>query len=166
MRNATNNDLARIVEIYNMSIKSGIVTADTEIVSIVSKQSWFNAHHQTRPLLVHEIDGHIVAWVSFQDFYGRPAYHVTAELSIYIDQNFHGRGIGTQLVNAAISLCPSLGIKKLLGFVFSENTKSIALLNKTGFTSWGELPEIAVIDNTTRSLTIMGLTIPAVNETL
>lgn len=36
----------------------------------------------------------IVGWLSFQDFYGRKAYDITAEISIYLDEKFRGRGYG------------------------------------------------------------------------
>ena len=34
---------------------------------------------------VAERDDEVVAWLSFSEFYGRPAYRRTAELSLYVD---------------------------------------------------------------------------------
>ena len=69
-RNATQNDLFRVVEIYNSTIPSRMVTADTDFVSVESKQKWFFDHHpHKRPLwIVENQDKEIVAWVSFQSF--------------------------------------------------------------------------------------------------
>ncbi len=51
---------------------------------------------------------------------------------------------------------PSIGVTTLLGFIFSHNTPSISLFKKHGFSCWGELPEVAVMDDKHYNLTIMG----------
>lgn len=52
--------------------------------------------------------------------------------------------------------CPQLGINNLLGFVFGLNEPSLALLRKYGFTQYGHLPEVAVLDGIKRDLVILG----------
>lgn len=82
-RQATREDLPSIVEIYNATIPSRLVTADLVPVSIESRIEWFEQHKlDFRPLWVAERDGHIAGWLSFSTFYGRPAYNKTAELSV------------------------------------------------------------------------------------
>jgi len=157
LRRAQKRDLERIVEIYNSAVPSRISTADTEPVSVQSKLSWFNKHNEKRPLLVYENNGEVIAWVSFEDFYGRPAYHLTAELSLYVDKRYRSQGLGTKLLSDAIALSSNLGINNIVGFVFSHNKASLKLLFKFGFEKWGELPEIAEMDGQLYSLTIMGL---------
>lgn len=44
MRHATLEDLPRIVEIYNSTIESRLVTADTEPVTVESRTEWFLNH--------------------------------------------------------------------------------------------------------------------------
>ena len=74
-RDATFDDLPAIVAIYNSTVPSRQVTADLEPVSIESRHAWFHAHGpNTRPLWVVEEAGRVIAWLSFSDFYGRPAY--------------------------------------------------------------------------------------------
>ena len=41
-------------------------------------------HPRTRPLWVLEESLRVRAWLSFNSFYGRPAYQPTAEVSIYV----------------------------------------------------------------------------------
>jgi phosphinothricin acetyltransferase len=54
-RYALITDLESIVAIYNSTISSRMVTADTENVSVESKQKWFNDHDSSkRPLWVVE----------------------------------------------------------------------------------------------------------------
>jgi L-amino acid N-acyltransferase YncA len=42
--------------------------------------------------IVENDESEIIGWVSFQDFYGRSAYDGTAEISIYLDEKFRGKG--------------------------------------------------------------------------
>ncbi len=157
MRHATEKDLPKIVEIYNSTVPTRISTADTEKVSVRSRMDWFTKHSPNkRPLLVHEIDGQVTGWVSFEPFYGRSAYDHTAEISIYIAEEHRGKGLGRSLLNEAIHWTPLLGIKTLVGYIFSHNAPSIHLFRSFGFEEWGRLPNIAEMDGKEYSLSILG----------
>lgn len=157
MRHATEADLAAVVAIYNSTVSIRQSTADTQEVSVESRREWFRQHTpDRRPLLVHEIQNKIAAWVSFQSFYGRPAYDHTAEISLYIAPQYRGQGLGRQLLREAIAMTPILGIKTLVGFVFSHNEPSIRLLRSFGFEEWGKLPNVAEMDGEEYSLSIFG----------
>lgn len=157
IRNAEINDLTAIVEIYNSTIAGRMVTADLEPVTVESREHWFHDHsHDFRPLWVVESQGQICAWLSFQSFYGRPAYNGTAEISIYIHQDFRGMKLGKYLVQKAIEACPQLQIKTLLGFIFGHNEPSLKLFSHFGFEKWALLPNVAELDGIERDLIILG----------
>ena len=157
MRDAVEADLPRIVAIYTAAVPGRMATADTEPVSVESRVAWFRAHEpRRRPLLVHEADGGIAGWISLQDFYGRPAYHRTAEVSVYVDPRSQRRGVGALLLEEIIRRAPSYGVDKLLGFIFGHNQPSLALFRRYGFTTWGELPRVAELDGHERDLLILG----------
>lgn len=150
--------MARIVEIYNSTIPSRMVTADTEMVSVGSRQKWFDEHDpQKRPLWVIENDEReIMGWISFQSFYGRPAYDATVEVSIYLDEKYRGKGLGRLSLQYCIDNAGRFGVKTLLGFIFSHNGPSLKLFGNLGFEEWGTLPGIAVLDGEERGLKILG----------
>ncbi|MFP5113160.1 GNAT family N-acetyltransferase [Bacillaceae bacterium C204] len=157
IRDANRSDLKTIVDIYNTTIASRMVTADLEPITEENRVQWFNDHSPAfRPLWVVEDQGSICAWVSFQSFYGRPAYHATAEISIYIHPDFRGRKLGKYLIQKAIDACPSLNIKTLLGFIFGHNEPSIKLFTNFGFEKWAHLPNVAELDGVERDLLILG----------
>ncbi len=160
-RDASQQDLPRIVEIYNSTIASRMVTADTAPVSVASRQKWFDEHNSSkRPLwLVEDKNNQILGWVSFQSFYGRPAYDATVEISIYLDEQQRGRGLGKQILQYCIDKAPSLGVHTLLGFIFAHNLPSIVLFEKMGFEEWANLPNIATLDQEECSLKILGIRI-------
>lgn len=157
LRDANLSDLPAIVAIYNATIPSRIVTADLEPVTVASREPWFFQHSpEHRPLWVAEREGRICGWLSFQSFYGRPAYNGTAELSVYVAEDMRGQGLGGFLLQEAISACPRLKLKTLLGFVFGHNEPSLRLFQRFGFQEWALLPGIAELDSVERDLVIMG----------
>lgn len=157
MRYATENDLPEIVAIYNSTVSARSSTADTSEVSVESRRPWFERHNpERRPLLVHEEDGEVAAWLSFESFYGRPAYNHTAEVSIYIHPSHRGKGLGRTLLDEAIERAEGLDIKTLVAFIFSHNEPSMRLFVSRGFAEWGRLPDVAEMDGKDYSLSILG----------
>jgi L-amino acid N-acyltransferase YncA len=160
IRNATESDLQAIVAIYNASIPGRMATADLEPVSVESRHNWLKDRISERPLwVIEEVETIVAGWLSFQSFYGRPAYSATAEISIYIACDYHRRGLAKQLLGQAIHHSPSLGLNTLLGFIFAHNQPSLELFQTFGFQSWGHLPKVAELDGIERDLIIMGLRI-------
>ena len=156
-RIATRADLAQIVAIYNTTVPDRSVTADTEPVSVASREDWFDAHHpESRPLWVCERDQRITAWLSFSSFYGRPAYSRTVEISLYVHPQFRRAGLGRYLLGSAIAHAPGIGVDTLLGFVFGHNEPSLRLFAAFGFERWGHLPRVARLDGIERDLVILG----------
>lgn len=157
LRNATEADLPGIVEIYNSTVPSRMVTADTEPVTVESRREWFCDHDPASwPLWVVEEEGSIGGWLSFAPFYGRPAYRATAELSIYVSEAYRRRGLGQFLLDEAINRSPALGFQTLLGFIFGHNEPSLRLFERFGFERWGHLPRVARLDEIERDLVIVG----------
>ena len=155
IRDAVLTDLTAIVEIYNQSIPSRMATADTEPVTVADRLNWYHNRHN-RPLWVAAEGDRILGWLSFQNFYGRPAYSHTAEISIYVATAYHDRGIGSKLLERAVALSPQLQLTTLLAFVFAHNQPSLNLFSRYGFQQWGYLPDIAQLDKSDRSLIILG----------
>jgi phosphinothricin acetyltransferase len=156
-RIATLDDLPRIVAIYNATVPSRMVTADLEPVSVESRRPWFEQHDAAlRPLWVVEGGAQVMAWLSFSSFYGRAAYDKTAELSVYVDERARRTGLGAYLLQQALTQAPSIGVDRLLGFIFGHNAPSLRLFEKFGFERWALLPGVARLDGVERDLVIVG----------
>jgi L-amino acid N-acyltransferase YncA len=156
IRDAVEADLATIVDIYNQSIPGGQATADTKLITVASRLDWYHNHHKHRPLWVAIEQSQILGWLSWQNFYGRPAYLHTAEISIYVATAYHNQGIGSQLLAEAIAHSPKLQLTTLLGFIFAHNQPSLNLFTRHGFSQWGYLPDVALMDRVNKSLIILG----------
>ncbi|GAA0482917.1 GNAT family N-acetyltransferase [Salinibacillus aidingensis] len=156
-RNARAEDLPAIIDIYNSTIPGRMATADTEPVTVSDSLPWFEEHTpDRRPLWVAEYEGQLCGWISFQSFYGRPAYDATAEISIYIHQAFRGKGLGKDMLKKVIRTSPELNIDVLIAFIFAHNQRSLRLFSHFDFEKWGHLSGVAEMDGTKRDLMILG----------
>jgi len=159
IRHAQLADLPAIVAIYNASIPGRMATADTVAVTVEQREAWFAEFTPSaRPLWVYCDEGETspLAWLSLRSFYGRPAYHATVEMGVYVAPGAQRQGIARAMVGHALQCAPGLGIKTLLAFVFGHNAASIALFERNGFASWGQLPRVAELDGVERDLVILG----------
>ncbi len=157
LRPATLDDLPGIVAIYNATIPGRMVTADLVPIPVASRVAWFHAHNPaTRPLWVATAGAELAAWLSFNSFHERPAYQPTAEISIYVAEAQRRRGLGRWLLREAVTRAPALGLSTLVGLIWAHNTPSLELFASEGFSRWGHLPRVAVLDSVERDLVILG----------
>ena len=157
LRHARYEDLPAIVEIYNASIPGRMATADTEPVSVQSREEWFGSFDPAkRPLWVWETEGRVGGWLGLRSFYGRPAYHRTVESAVYVAPWAQRNGVARALLKHALAAAPSLGIFNVLAFVFDHNHPSIALFEAEGFSRWGLLPKVCEMEGREHDVTILG----------
>jgi L-amino acid N-acyltransferase YncA len=156
IRNANEEDLPAIIDIYNQSIPSGRATADTRPISVADRVEWFRKFDPARrPIWVAEDSGHVVGCVYLSWFYGgRPAYDKTAEISTYIATEYQRRGLGTLLKTKMIEACPRLGVDNVISMYFDHNEATERVNNRLGFQVVGHLPDIADVFGKKRGLKI------------
>jgi phosphinothricin acetyltransferase len=141
-------DLPAIVEIYNQAIQTKQSTGDTQPLRVGDRVTWLDEHLPEKyPIFVAEEDGQVVGWCSLSSYrQSRAAFRFTAEISYYVAFAYHRRGIGTALIEHAMSACAALQIRHLFAIVLENNQASIRLLEKMGFEKWGYLPQVADFD--------------------
>ena len=157
IRIATEADLPAIVAIYNAAVPGRMATADTEPVSVDSRREWFEAHTLDRhPLWVDDRGGEVAGWLSLGRFYNRPAWDITAEVSVYVAPAHQQQGVAAALLETAIAAAPALGLRVLIGIIFGHNDPSLALFRRFGFEEWGFLPRVAELDEVERDIVFVG----------
>jgi len=158
IRDAVEADLPDIVEIYNATVPTRMVTAELEPTTVEARLPWFDEHSPDQyPFWVAESEGRVIGWLDFKKFLPRSAYRGTAEISVYVDDKFRRRGVARELLEKAIAVAPSLGITALVGLIFGHNEPSLKLFERLGFERWGFLPGIAQLDGVQRDLVVVGL---------
>ena len=93
------------------------------------------------PVIVAELNGIVVGLVMYSEFRDKEAYQFTVEHSIYVDENFHGKGIGKQLLQELIDLARKQKIHTMIGVIDSENQGSVIFHEKFGFKTVGVIKE-------------------------
>lgn len=162
IRYAVRDDLPVVVAIYNASVAGRMATADTEPVTVATRETWFREHDpERRPLLVAEDARGIAGWLSVRSFYGRPAYRATVELGYYVAPDRQRQGVGRLLLGEALSRAPEWEVRTLLAFAFAHNAPSVGLLEQFGFARWGLLPAVAEMDGREYDVLIMGRRVAA-----
>jgi L-amino acid N-acyltransferase YncA len=162
IRDALESDLAAIIDIYNATVPTRMVTAELELTTVEARLPWFREHSPDQhPFWVAENDCGVMGWLDFKKFLPRCAYRGTAEISVYVHEKFRRQGVARHLLEEAIARAPSLGIDAIVGLIFGHNEPSLRLFGQLGFERWGLLPRIAQLDGNKRDLVIMGRHMPA-----
>ena len=158
IRNASEEDLSEIDNIYNQAIEAGFHTAHTEPLTKEERLQWFQKYSKNEyPLYVFEEKDKVVGWISVSPYRsGRDALNKTVEISFYVDFNFHGKGIGTKLVQYCLDQAEKINKRVFLAIIIEGNNGSIQMLKNLGFEKWGYLPEVINYRNEIRGQIYMG----------
>jgi phosphinothricin acetyltransferase len=161
IRLARKEDLPVINRIYNQAVWQRFSTAHLEPVSLKEREDWFVLHDPARfPVFVASTDDRVVGWVSLGPYReDRQALAHVAEVSYYVDEEKHGKGYGSSLLEFAMHRAPEFGFSVLIAILLDRNPASIGLLEKFGFQEWGRMPGIALIDGQKADHLYYGLTL-------
>jgi len=149
IRFATIDDLAAIVKIYNQAINSKSATGDLHEFTVDERIDWFQKFSaDDYPIYVTELNETIVGYATLAPYRpGRAAMKTIAEISFYIDYEYHNLGIGSALIKHCMDDCERIHKETLLAILLAVNTASIQLLKKFDFHKWGHFPDCIHLEN-------------------
>lgn len=129
VREMTAADREEVRRIYLEGIATGNATFESEAPSW---ERW-DAGHVRSCRLVAANGRRVVGWAALSLSSSRPAYAGVAEVSIYVENGAHGRGVGSALLSELIAASEREGFWTLQAGIFPENEASLALHAKHGF---------------------------------
>ena len=91
-----------------------MATLETEERTPEERAQWLEARGPRHPVLVAEAGGLVVGWASLNVFNARRAYDHVADLSLYVEREWRGRGVGRRLLEALVARAIELGYHKLV----------------------------------------------------
>jgi len=141
-RSARREDLDVITEIYNEAIIKTVATFDTEPKTYEDQKKWFDDHGSKNPIQVVELNGVIVGWASLSKWSDRCAYSDTAEISLYVREEYQGKGIGRRLIEAIMKEGEKSGLHTIIARITEGNESSLHLHRSVGFTHIGTMKEV------------------------
>ena len=104
IRSGRREDIPALLAIYNYEVVHGVATLDLQERTIAEWTTWFESHREPHyPLLVVEVNGHVAGYATLSSYRDKEAFQSTVELSIYIDPDYRGQGIATQLMDAMLA---------------------------------------------------------------
>jgi phosphinothricin acetyltransferase len=142
IRDATADDLAAILAIYNHEVRGGTATWDLEERTADEQGAWFEAHQSPYCAVVAVADGDVIGWGSLSRYHPRPGYRYTVEDTVYVRPDRQRLGIGRALLEALLERAKGAGFHTVLAKVSGDNAASIALHRACGFVEAGREREL------------------------
>jgi L-amino acid N-acyltransferase YncA len=144
-------DGPRILEIYKMGIDTGNATFETNVPLWAD----WDSKHLKHSRFVYIENDKIQGWIALSAVSARKVYDGVAEVSVYVDTDFRGKGIGSKLLDKVIVSSEINGIWTISSSVFPENTATLKLHAKHGFRIIGKRERIAQLDGKWRDTVLL-----------
>ncbi|HEU5197930.1 MAG TPA: GNAT family N-acetyltransferase [Methylomirabilota bacterium] len=174
VRAATAADAAAICVIYNQGIEDRLATLETELRTPDERREWLAARGPRHPVIVAVAEPGtfsnrpptsraehappapaIIGWASLNRFNPRPAYDHVADISVYVERAWRGRGVGRRLIEALVTLGREHAYHKLVLAAFPFNAAGMALYERAGFRVVGVYREQGRLDGTWVDVMVM-----------
>ncbi len=158
IRKATIKDVQQITAIYNWAIENTTGTFDTENKTYENRVSWFTQRDPQFAVYVAEYEKdltlpgitttnnkEVAGFISLNKWSERAAYDITPEVSMYVQPEYQGQGIGQLLLAHIIEDAKaSKKIVSILARITQGNKASTVIHTKFGFKKTGVLEKAGI----------------------
>lgn len=137
------SDADAIATIYAHHVLTGTASFDTvppdaafwrDKIATVTARNW--------PFLVVEHEGKLAGYAYASQFRDRPAYAGTCEDSIYIDNRYIGRGLGSALLARLVAAARKARFEQMIAVIGGAEPASVALHARAGFVEAGRMRKV------------------------
>lgn len=136
------HDVPAILEIINYNILHATALYDYHERSLEQQTAIFEDKlAKNYPIVVATVDSLVVGFGYYSEFRFREAYQFTVEHSVYVAQEYHGKGIGKLLLERLIEIAIEQKRHTMIAVIDSENESSISFHEKYGFKTVGIIRE-------------------------
>ena len=144
IRPITQDDIASCLDIYNYEVVNGVATLDLEPRTLTEWQAWFEAHQtQEHCIIVGIMDDVVVGYASLSPYRTKAAFKSTVELSIYIHEDYRGKGVASKLVAHILDHARVTDtLHTVVSVITAGNAASTALHERFEFTYCGLTPQV------------------------
>ena len=138
-------DYPSVARIFTQGIETGNATYDT---AAAVWEDWDAKHLMHSRWVVKSVgDDSVLGWAALSSVSSRVVFSGVAELSIYVDTDYLGKGMGNTLMKAVITSSEAHGVWMVQSGIFPENIASIAMHEKFGFRQVGRREKIGKMAN-------------------
>ena len=150
IRCATVGDAGALLRIYAPYVRETAVTFEYEVPSEAEFAARIAKTLERYPYLVAERAGEVVGYAYAAPFKGRAAYDWSAELSVYVDREKRGGGVGSALYRALEDELHARGLVNLYACIACPDEEddrltfdSVRFHERRGFELVGEFKKCA-----------------------
>lgn len=151
IRLMTYDDWPVVRDIYQKGIDTGQATFE---VLAPDWEAW-DKSHRIDCRLVAISNTRVIGWAALTPYSMRKVYSGVAEVSVYVDPDFHGQGVGSMLLKRLVDESENSDIWTLQAGIFPENKASVKLHEKHGFLIIGTRVKIGKRDGIWRDVYLL-----------
>lgn len=135
-------DTQAILDIINYNILHSTALYDYNIRTYEQQKAILDDKlAKNFPVIVAEANGQVVGFGMYSEFRFREAYKFTVEHSVYVANDYHGKGIGNLLLAELITLAKAQKLHTMIAVIDAENQGSVSFHEKFGFKTVGIIKE-------------------------
>ncbi len=138
IRFANIDDVPQMLHLYSYYVKETCITFEVDVPTVEVFRERFLAISNLFPWIVYEKDGIILGYAYANKLRDRSAYRWTVELSVYLDKDFVGKGLGNIIYSALLNILKENGYYNAYGIITLPNKSSTILHKKLGFALVGK----------------------------
>jgi L-amino acid N-acyltransferase YncA len=143
VRAATADDAEAVARIYGYYVLHTTISFEAQPVSPSEMAERITeVLSGSLPWVVAERAGQVVGYAYACKWKGRCAYRYSVETSVYLDPEFTGRGIGTQLYRELLAMLRDRSIHVAIGGIALPNAASVALHERLGFSKVAHFKQV------------------------
>ncbi len=134
--------LPQVLEIYNYYIQNSTATFHIQPVTLEEmRRIVFYSDPRFKTFVIFD-QNKLCGYCILARYKIREAYNITAEATLYLHPESTGKGIGSEALKFLEKLARQNGFHSLIGGICGENTASIKLFEKNGYTKCAHYHEI------------------------
>ena len=136
-------DAEAVASIYNHYVTNTIVTFEEEPVPVPDMaRRMEQVAAASLAWLVAELDRRVIGYAYAGRWHTRAAYRFSTEVTVYLDHEHVGKGVGSQLYAALFPQLRARGVHAVLGGIALPNAASVALHERCGLEKVAHLREV------------------------
>jgi len=142
LRNYKTEDTQAILDILNYNILHSTALYDYNVRTYEVQLAMLEDKVKKGfPIIIAEVNGAVAGFGMYGEFRFKEAYKFTVEHSVYVSNDFQGKGIGKLLLKELIAAAKEQGIHTMIAVIDSENHSSVDFHEKFGFETVGLIKE-------------------------
>ena len=142
IREVTSKDFDQITAIYNHYVQHTLITFDIEPYTLPQLAEKILSLQKDYPVLVAHDEDTILGYTYAAAWKSKTAYKHSAETTIYMHPDHHGKGVGKRLYHSLLSSLPLYEIVNAIACITVPNDTSIKLHQQLGLEKIGRFNKV------------------------